>query len=72
MPTFTYTARNATTGQEVFNTLEAETEQDAVGVLLKHDLLVVSIAETLGKKGKTSGGKVESCASTSDRAFGSG
>jgi type IV pilus assembly protein PilC len=58
MPTFSYTARDAKSGQQVYNSLEADTESAAIGVLLKRDLLVVSIEETLGKKGKTSGGRV--------------
>ncbi len=58
MPSFTYLAREAGTGREIRNTLEAVTEQAAIAALLNRNLLVVSIQEKLGKKGKTAGGKV--------------
>jgi type IV pilus assembly protein PilC len=38
--------------------LEAQSEQAAIAALLNRNLLVVSIQEKLGKKGKTSGGSV--------------
>ncbi|MHC1765522.1 MAG: type II secretion system F family protein [Verrucomicrobiia bacterium] len=58
MPSFTYLAREAGSGREIRNTLEAVTEQAAIAALLNRNLLVVSIQEKLGKKGKTAGGKV--------------
>src|SRR5271165_4028267 len=58
MPSFTYVARETATGREIRNTVEAVTEQAAITALLNRNLLVVSIQEKLGKKGKTSGGKV--------------
>jgi type IV pilus assembly protein PilC len=58
MPSFSYVARETATGREIRNTVEAATEQAAVTALLNRNLLVVSIQEKLGKKGKTAGGKV--------------
>src|SRR5581483_1188457 len=58
MPSFTYVARETSTGREIRNTVEAATEQAAITALLNRNLLVVNIAEKVGKKGKTSGGKV--------------
>lgn len=58
MPSFTYVARESATGREIRNTLEAATEQAAISALLNRNLLVVSIQEKVGKKGRTSGGKV--------------
>ena len=58
MPSFAYIARETATGREIRNTLEAATEQAAISALLNRNLLVVSIQEKVGKKGKTSGGAV--------------
>jgi type IV pilus assembly protein PilC len=58
MPSYTYLAREAATGREIRNSLEATNEQAAIAALLNRNLLVVSIQEKLGKKGKTSGGSV--------------
>lgn len=58
MPSFAYIARETATGREIRNSLEAATEQAAISALLNRNLLVVSIQEKVGKKGKTSGGKV--------------
>src|ERR1700691_1642607 len=58
MPSFTYVARETATGREIRNTVEAASEQAAITALLNRSLLVVSIQEKIGKKGKTSGGKV--------------
>src|SRR3954468_14691241 len=58
MPSFTYVAREAGTGRKIRNTLEAVTEQAAIASLLNRNLLVVSIQEKIGKKGKTAGGSV--------------
>ncbi|HWF18849.1 MAG TPA: type II secretion system F family protein [Verrucomicrobiae bacterium] len=58
MPSFVYVARETATGREVRNSVEAATEQAAITALLNRNLLVVSIQEKVGKKGKTSGGKV--------------
>ncbi|MDB6123997.1 MAG: pilus assembly protein PilC [Pedosphaera sp.] len=58
MPSFAYTARETGTGREVRSSVEAATEQAAINALLNRNLLVVSIKEKVGKKGKTSGGKV--------------
>ena len=46
------------TGREIRSSVEAATEQAAIAALLNRNLLVVSIQEKIGKKGKTSGGKV--------------
>src|SRR6266700_3980570 len=58
MPSFTYVARETGTGREIRNSLEAQTEQAAIAALLNRNMLVVSIQEKIGKKGKTAGGKV--------------
>ena len=58
MPAFNYVAREANTGSEVLNSLEAASMEAAIDVLLKRDLLVVSIEEMASKKGRTAGGKV--------------
>jgi len=58
MPSFVYVARDTASGREIRNSLEAATEQAAIAALLNRNMLVVSIQERVGKKGKTSGGKV--------------
>jgi type IV pilus assembly protein PilC len=58
MPSFTYVARESGTGREIRSSLEAASEQAAVAALLNRNLLVVSIQERIGKKGRTAGGKV--------------
>lgn len=58
MPSFVYVARETATGREIRNSVEAATEQAAITALLNRNLLVVSIQEKVGKKGKTAGGKV--------------
>lgn len=58
MPTYIYVARDATTGKEIRSTLDASSEQAAIAALLNRNLLVLSIQEKVGKKGKTIGGKV--------------
>jgi type IV pilus assembly protein PilC len=58
MPSFTYVAREAGSGREIRNTLDAQNEQAAIAALLGRNLLVLSIAEKVGKKGKTAGGSV--------------
>ena len=58
MPSFTYVAREQASGREVRSILEAQSEQAAIAALLNRNLLVVSIQEKIGKKGKTAGGKV--------------
>jgi len=58
MPSYLYLAREAGSGREIRNSLEAATEQAAIAALLNKNLLVVSIQEKVGKKGKTAGGSV--------------
>ncbi|MDE3067495.1 MAG: type II secretion system F family protein [Verrucomicrobiota bacterium] len=58
MPSFAYTAREAGSGREVRSTVEASSEQAAIAALLNRNLLVLSIQERVGKKGKTRGGRV--------------
>jgi type IV pilus assembly protein PilC len=58
MPSFIYTARETASGREIRSSVEAATEQAAIAALLNRNLLVVSIQEKVGKKGRTSGGKV--------------
>jgi type IV pilus assembly protein PilC len=58
MPSFVYVARETATGREIRSSVEAATEQAAISALLNRNLLVVSIQEKVGKKGRASGGKV--------------
>ncbi len=58
MASFVYVARDTATGREIRNSVEAVTEQAAIAALLNRNLLVVSIQEKIGKKGRTSGGRV--------------
>src|SRR5213080_3948424 len=58
MPSYTYLAREAGSGREIRSNIDAASEQAAIAALLNRNLLVVSIQEKIGKKGKTSGGKV--------------
>ena len=58
MPSFSYVARESGTGREIRSTMDAQTEQAAISSLLSRNLLVLSIQEKIGRKGKTSGGSV--------------
>ncbi|HZM02434.1 MAG TPA: type II secretion system F family protein, partial [Candidatus Saccharimonadales bacterium] len=58
MPSFTYVARDSATGREIRNSVDASSESNAIAALLNRNLMVVSIQEKMGKKGRTSGGKV--------------
>src|SRR5579863_7662233 len=58
MSDLAYVARETATGREIRSSIEAATEQAAIAALLNRNLLVVSIQEKVGKKGKTAGGKV--------------
>jgi len=58
MPSFAYAAREAATGREIKASIDAANEQAAIASLLNRNLLVVSIQEKVGKKGKNMGGKV--------------
>lgn len=58
MSSFAYVARDTATGREIHSSVEAANEQSAIAALLNRDLLVVSIQEKVGKKGKTAGGRV--------------
>lgn len=58
MPSFSYVAREAASGREIRNVMDANTEQDAIASLMGRNLLVVSIQEASGKKGKPAGGSV--------------
>ena len=58
MPSFSYVAREAGTNRETSGALDASNEQSAIVALLNRNLLVLSIQEKVGKKGKTSGGAV--------------
>src|SRR5205807_2369365 len=58
MPSFAYVARETGSGREIRSSLDAQTEQAAIAALLNRNLLVVSIQEKVGRKGKTAGGKV--------------
>ena len=58
MSAYAYVARETATGREIRSSIEAATEQAAIAALLNRNLLVVSIQEKVGKKGRTSGGQV--------------
>src|SRR5690242_4886290 len=58
MASFAYIARETGSGREIRSSVEAATEQAAIAALLNRNLLVVSIQEKIGKKGRASGGKV--------------
>jgi type IV pilus assembly protein PilC len=58
MPSYLYLARDAASGREIRNSVDAASEQAAIANLLNRNLLVVSIQERVGKRGKTAGGKV--------------
>jgi type IV pilus assembly protein PilC len=53
-----YLAREAATGREIRSSIDAATEQAAIASLLNRNLLVVSIQERIGKRGRTAGGRV--------------
>ena len=58
MPSFVYVARETGSGREIRSSVDAATEQAAIAALLNRNMLVVSIQEKVGKKGKTGGGSV--------------
>src|SRR5438445_10675652 len=58
MASYAYVARDTSSGREIRSSVEAITEQAAIAALLNRNMLVVSIQEKVGKKGKTSGGRV--------------
>src|SRR5216683_5143504 len=58
MASYVYVARDTGSGREIRSSVEATTEQAAIAALLNRNLLVVSIQEKVGKKGKTAGGRV--------------
>jgi type IV pilus assembly protein PilC len=58
MASFAYVARETASGREVRSSVEATSEQAAIAALLNRNMLVVSIQEKVGKKGKTAGGRV--------------
>jgi type IV pilus assembly protein PilC len=58
MPSFVYVARETGSGREIRSSVEAATEQAAIAALLNRNMLVVSIQEKVGRKGRTSGGSV--------------
>src|SRR5258707_1555455 len=58
MASYVYVARDTLSGREVRSSVDAATEQAAIAALMNRNMLVVSIQEKVGKKGKTSGGSV--------------
>src|SRR2546429_491938 len=54
MPSFVYVARETASGREIRSSVEAATEQAAISALLNRNMLVVSIAEKVGKQVKSS------------------
>src|SRR5246127_3129677 len=58
MASYVYVARETGSGREIRSSVDASTEQAAIAALLNRNLLVVSIQEKVGKKGKTAGGRV--------------
>jgi len=53
MASYSYLAREAGTGREIRSSIDAASEQAAIAALLGRNLLMVSIQERIGKKGKT-------------------
>ena len=58
MASYAFVARESGSGREIRSSVEAVTEQAAIAALLNRNLLVLSIQEKVGKKGRTAGGKV--------------
>src|SRR5437870_13348663 len=58
MGSFAYVARDTGSGREIRSSVDAVSEQAAIAALLNRNLLVVSIQEKVGKKGRTAGGRV--------------
>src|SRR5438045_7955132 len=58
MGSFAYVARETGSGREIRSSIDAASEQAAIAALLNRNLLVVSIQEKVGKKGRTGGGRV--------------
>src|SRR5947199_5414095 len=58
MASYAYVARDTSSGREIRSSVDAASEQAAIAALLNRNLLVVSIQEKIGKKGKTAGGSV--------------
>ncbi len=58
MSSYAFVARESGTGREIRNSIDAATEQAAIAALLNRNLLVVSIQEKVGRKGRTGGGRV--------------
>src|SRR6185503_18716492 len=58
MASYMYVARETSSGREIRSSVEAGNEQAAIAALLNRNLLVVSIQEKVGKKGRTGGGRV--------------
>ena len=58
MASYVYVARETSSGREIRSSVEAATEQAAIAALLNRNLLVISIQEKIGRKGRTSGGRV--------------
>jgi type IV pilus assembly protein PilC len=58
MASYVYVARETASGREIRSAIEATSESAAISTLLNRNLLVVSIQEKIGKKGRTSGGRV--------------
>ena len=58
MPSYTYLARDASTGKETRSTIDASNEQTATAALLNRNFLVISIEEKAARKGKTAGGSI--------------
>src|SRR3989475_618784 len=58
MASYAYVARDTSSGREIRSSVDAASEQAAIAALLNRNLLVVSIQEKIGKKGRTGGGRV--------------
>jgi type IV pilus assembly protein PilC len=58
MPSYTYLAREASSGREIRNSLDAMSQEAAIAALLNRNLLVLSIEEKGIRKGKPAGGSV--------------
>jgi type IV pilus assembly protein PilC len=59
MASFLYMAREAETGREIYGSVDAATQPDAIAVLRNRKEMVVSIEEKAPKQGWASGGRVD-------------
>ena len=57
MASYLYMAREAQSGREIYGSVDAATQPEAVAALRNRNELVVSIEEKVPKQGRASGGR---------------